>query len=164
MERQPLGGDAGSGLKGGVRVGSGFWTVERRSLLFAALIGATNYVVDRAIDWVFDRGNGPLSIDQVKDVTLALLTATLVFIVMRRYFAFREASEATRRRAQEELEQAQGLLEQRICERTAQLEAANEALQAEIDVRTRAEQAVREARDLLEKRVEERTAQLALAN
>ena len=55
-------------------------------------------------------------------------------------------------------------LEQRVQQRTLDLQETNQQLQQEIQEREFAEQALREARDHLEQRVQERTAKLAEAN
>ena len=55
-------------------------------------------------------------------------------------------------------------LEQRVDERTTQLEAANGALHSQIAERTHVEQALRDLNDNLERRVLERTAQLTELN
>ena len=55
-------------------------------------------------------------------------------------------------------------LEQRVAQRTRDLQETNQQLEQEIEERQLAEQALREARDYLEQRVKERTAKLADAN
>ena len=55
-------------------------------------------------------------------------------------------------------------LEQRVEQRTAELQESNRMLEAEVYERQVAEQSLREARDYLELRVQERTAKLADAN
>ena len=62
------------------------------------------------------------------------------------------------------LRRANDELEQRVQQRTVDLQAANQMLEAEVQERELAEQALREARDQLEIRVQERTAKLADAN
>jgi PAS domain S-box-containing protein len=75
-----------------------------------------------------------------------------------------EESETLRKLAEEELHRANNELGVRVKGRTAKLEEANEALQAEITERKRAEEALHKARNELETRVQERTAELEEAN
>ncbi len=65
---------------------------------------------------------------------------------------------------QRELEQANGALETRVAERTAELALANQQLKTELVERKRAEEEVKSLNEDLERRVAERTAQLAAAN
>ena len=69
-----------------------------------------------------------------------------------------------RKQIQAALSQARNQLERRVEERTAQLEATNETLEAEIAERTRAERALRDLNEHLEQRVLERTVELTEAN
>ncbi|KCZ71447.1 PAS domain S-box [Candidatus Methanoperedens nitroreducens] len=69
-----------------------------------------------------------------------------------------------RKQAEEALRKAHDELELRVQERTTELVATNEALQAEITQRKQAEEALRRAYDELEIRVQERTAELARSN
>jgi two-component system, sensor histidine kinase and response regulator len=65
---------------------------------------------------------------------------------------------------QQELQQANGALEARVAERTAELARANQELKSELAERKRAEEEVNRLNEDLERRVVERTAQLAAAN
>ena len=65
---------------------------------------------------------------------------------------------------QQELQQANGALEARVAERTAELARANQELKGELAERKRAEEEVKRLNEDLERRVVERTAQLAAAN
>src|SRR5207247_8325150 len=69
-----------------------------------------------------------------------------------------------RRQAQAGLRQAQEELENRVAQRTAEVNTANVALQAEVLERQRAEAALRTTRDELEIQIAERTRALADAN
>jgi PAS domain S-box-containing protein len=75
-----------------------------------------------------------------------------------------EESETLRKLVEEELHRENNELEVRVKGRTAKLEEANEALQAEITERKRVEEALHKARNELETRVQERTAKLEEAN
>ena len=88
---------------------------------------------------------------------MAFLSSGLVALVIHREMVARQRAEAELIRAQEELED-------RVAERTAEINTANVALQAEVIERQRAEEALRRARDELEVRVQERTQELADAN
>ncbi|HTI49718.1 MAG TPA: PAS domain S-box protein, partial [Planctomycetaceae bacterium] len=80
---------------------------------------------------------------------LALIPATPRALALRTPQEFdRELSE--RRRAERELREMQADLERRVAERTAELTAANEALQSEINVRERFEEALASAREWFE--------------
>jgi two-component system sensor histidine kinase/response regulator len=63
-----------------------------------------------------------------------------------------------------ELQEANGALETRVAERTADLARANQQLQIELAERKRAEEQVNKLNEGLERRVADRTAQLAAAN
>jgi light-regulated signal transduction histidine kinase (bacteriophytochrome) len=65
---------------------------------------------------------------------------------------------------QRELQQANGALEARVAQRTAELARANQQLKTELEERKRAEEEVKKLNEDLEHRVVERTAQLAAAN
>jgi DNA-binding NarL/FixJ family response regulator len=69
-----------------------------------------------------------------------------------------------RKQIEEALTQARDELEQRVEERTAQLEVVNGALLTEIAERMRVEQALRDLNENLERRVLERTAELTEMN
>ena len=69
-----------------------------------------------------------------------------------------------RRRAEMGLHRSRLELEDRVAERTAEINTANVALQAEVFERQRVEEALRKAHDELEVRVDERTRELADAN
>jgi hypothetical protein len=65
---------------------------------------------------------------------------------------------------QRELQHANGALEVRVAERTAELARANQQVKSELEERKRAESEVKRLNEDLERRVVERTAQLAAAN
>jgi len=88
---------------------------------------------------------------------MAVLSSGLVAFVIQREMMARQRAEAGLLRAQDELED-------RVIERTAEINTANVALQAEVLERQRAEEALRRAHDELEVRVAERTRELADAN
>ena len=88
---------------------------------------------------------------------ITVLSSGLVALVIQREMN-------ARHRAELELLRAQDELEDRVTERTAELNNANVALQAEILDRQRAEDALRHAHDELEIRVAERTRALGDAN
>lgn len=88
---------------------------------------------------------------------MTVLSTGLVALVIQRELNARQ-------RAELELLRAHDKLEERVNERTAELNNTNVALQAEILERERAETALREAHDELERRVVERTRALADAN
>jgi len=88
---------------------------------------------------------------------MAVLSSGLVALIIQREMAARQRAEA-------ELHRTQDDLEDRVIERTAEINTANVALQAEVLERQRAEEALRHARDELELRVTERTRALADAN
>lgn len=71
---------------------------------------------------------------------------------------------AERKKAEEALQQAMNVLEERVEQRTAELKNANQLLRVELERRRQAEQTLEEERALLALRVEERTAELSLAN
>jgi PAS domain S-box-containing protein len=88
---------------------------------------------------------------------MAVLSSGLVALVIQREMAARQ-------RAETELRCAQDALEDRVTERTAEINTANVALQAEVLERQRAEEALRCAQNDLEHRVADRTRALADAN
>lgn len=88
---------------------------------------------------------------------MTVLSSGLVALVIQRELN-------ARHRAELELLRAHDKLEERVTERTAELNNANVALQAEVLERQRAEAGLREAHDELERRVVERTRALADAN
>jgi two-component system sensor histidine kinase/response regulator len=65
---------------------------------------------------------------------------------------------------QQELQQANGALEARVADRTADLARANQHLKTELEERKRAEEEVKRLNEDLERRVADRTAQLAATN
>jgi signal transduction histidine kinase len=69
-----------------------------------------------------------------------------------------------RKRAEKEVRRLNEELENRVIERTAQLESSNKKLKIEIQEREKAEEALNFARDELELRVKERTAELQFKN
>ncbi len=71
---------------------------------------------------------------------------------------------AARRKAEEALLRAHHELEERVQDRTGQLQSAIKALETEITQRKQAEEALLKAREELEIRVQERTGELAKAN
>lgn len=71
---------------------------------------------------------------------------------------------AERKKAEEALQQAMNVLEERVEQRTAELKNANQLLRVELERRRQAEQTLEEERALLALRVEERTAELSVAN
>jgi PAS domain S-box-containing protein len=95
-------------------------------------------------------------LDEAAGVTALLSTGLVAFIIHREMTA-RQGAEAALRKSSDELED-------RVAERTAEINTANVALQAEVLERQRAEEALRRAHDELELRVAERTRELADAN
>jgi len=81
---------------------------------------------------------------------MAVLSSGLVAFVIQREMIARQRAEAGLLRAQDELED-------RVIERTAEINTANVALQAEVRERQRAEEALRHAHDELEQNVADRT-------
>jgi signal transduction histidine kinase/CheY-like chemotaxis protein len=69
-----------------------------------------------------------------------------------------------RKKAEEALQQANNLLEDRVEQRTSELRNANQQLTLELSRRIRAEKSLEDERVLLAKRVDERTAELSTAN
>jgi PAS domain S-box-containing protein len=88
---------------------------------------------------------------------LVILTSGLVALIIHREMHGRQKAEAALLRVQEGLED-------RVAERTTEINTANVALQAEVLDRQRAEEALRQAHGELEARVDERTRELADAN
>ena len=88
---------------------------------------------------------------------MAVLSSGLVALVIQREMVARQ-------RAEMELLRAQDELEDRVIERTAEINTANVALQAEVLERQRADEALRHAHDDLEQRVADRTRALGDAN
>lgn len=88
---------------------------------------------------------------------MTVLSSGLVALVIQRELNARQ-------RAELDLLRAHDKLEERVTERTAELNNTNVALQAEVLERQRAEAGLREAHDELERRVVERTRALADAN
>jgi PAS domain S-box-containing protein len=88
---------------------------------------------------------------------MALFCSALIALVIHREMRARQKAEAELLRSHDELEE-------RVAERTADLNTANVALQAEVVERQRAEEALQRAHDQLEIRVAERTGALADAN
>ena len=86
-----------------------------------------------------------------------VLSSGLVALVIQREMNARRLAEVNLLRVQDELED-------RVVERTAEINTANVALQAEVLERQRAEEALRRAHDELEARVAERTRALGDAN
>ena len=95
-------------------------------------------------------------LDEAAGVT-ALLSTGLVAFVIHREMTVRQEAEAALRKSSDDLED-------RVAERTAEINTANVALQAEVLERQRAEEALRHAHDELELRVAGRTRELADAN
>lgn len=88
---------------------------------------------------------------------IAVLTSALVALVIHREMTGRQ-------RAESELRQVQEELEDRVAERTTEINNTNVALQSEVLVRQQAEADLVRARDELELRVTERTRELGDAN
>ena len=88
---------------------------------------------------------------------MAIFSSGLVALVIQREMTARQQAESRLFLAQDDLED-------RVIERTAEINTANVALQAEVLERQRAEEALRRAHDELEQRVAERTRELADAN
>jgi PAS domain S-box-containing protein len=88
---------------------------------------------------------------------IAIFTSGLVALLIHREMTARQQAEA-------ELGQVREELEDRVRERTAEINTTNVALQAEVAERQRAEAALQRAHDELEVRVTDRTRELADAN
>jgi len=95
-------------------------------------------------------------LDEATGVTALLSTGLVAFVIYREMTARQEAEAALRKSSDD--------LEDRVAERTGEINTANVALQAEVLERQRAEEALRRAHDELERRVAERTRELADAN
>lgn len=95
-----------------------------------------------------------------------ILTPVMPEVLRTKVSVFVESFKQTRqlKRQAERLRQAHDELEVRVNERTAQLAAANQALQAEIAERQRVEEQIRRINGELEQRVSDRTAELGQAN
>jgi len=95
-------------------------------------------------------------LDEATGVTALLSTGLVAFVIYREMTARQEAEAALRKSSDD--------LEDRVAERTGEINTTNVALQAEVLERQRAEEALRRAHDELERRVAERTRELADAN
>lgn len=124
-------------------------------LSLLSLILLVLFIMEIAVLFLLDRLEGlpsPLQVFLDSGMLLALVFPALYF------FAFRPLGLqiADRMRAEEDLRRAQGELEQRVLERTSELEAANAALQKEAAERKLAE----EEREDLVAALQEKVAEL----
>jgi signal transduction histidine kinase len=101
-------------------------------------------VVAYAVPALFVKGFNPAKVDIQRVVLLLIICTAVSFIRGRR-------------------ERLETDLRERVAERTAQLEKAVKALEAEVVERTAAEQEVKRLNEILESRVRERTRQLEAA-
>src|SRR5690349_9610460 len=92
-----------------------------------------------------------LAYHQLSEMTAALMVLISGLVALTIY---REVS--GRQKAEGELRRSHEVLEQRVLERTTEINTANVALQAEVQERQRAEEALRTAHRELERRVVER--------
>jgi PAS domain S-box-containing protein len=127
-----------------------------RTALFYALLAGGLFLVDLVIDrWI-----GGTAVLNLPHIILAVIVVVASFFVLNRAMQERRSAESVLRQARDELAK-------RVRERTAELEHANETLQAEI---TERQQAVQERQRSLEqveqgrRRAENLAGELRLAN
>ena len=95
---------------------------------------------------------------------LSLLIAIVFTLIISTNARSLSRSEQQQRRAEAALQQANDALEQRVAERTSQLQQTNEHLQTEIVERQQAELAIQQLNTELEQRVADRTVELTQMN
>jgi signal transduction histidine kinase len=106
-----------------------------------ALVGA--YLGDRVLDKFVPEIQQHLQTHVLEDSIIAVITAFVIFVLMR-------GELSKRKRVQDDLLQARAELEQRVDQRTAELSQANQALQKKMVQQAQTEDMLRQERQLLQ--------------